>query len=125
MDGHPSQSRAKPRTLLGRVAVLVLSRPRATWGVVLLCTLLSLGLASQLVVDPSMLSMLPEDHPTTMAIERLNAEEGGSNFVTLGFTGEEGEARDAALADLSRQIEQLEGPCGTRLSSWKDHVGPD
>ncbi len=98
-----------PITVFGRLAALVLSNPRGAWATFIGVTLLAILSATQLTVDPNMMVLLPDDHPTTQAIERVTSEEGGTNLVTLAFRGEDPMARDAALGELTRLLEALDG----------------
>ena len=98
-----------PRTFMGHVAAFVLAHSRSAVATFAVLTLLSIGAATQLTVDPDMLALLPQDHPTTRAIQRINQEEGGTNLVTLAFRGDDTPSRDAALVDLARQLEAVEG----------------
>jgi predicted exporter len=75
----------------------------------LLVTLLSIFSATHLTLDPNMMALLPPDHPTTQAIARVNAEEGGANLVTLTFRGEDPVLRDQALGRLVEAMEAVEG----------------
>ena len=58
--------------------------------VILGFTVLMGVLASRIRVDPNILEMLPEDDPTTLAIQKLNEQEGGTNLLTIAISGEEG-----------------------------------
>ncbi len=98
-----------PKTLIGKTAAWVLLHPRSSMVLFGVVTLLSILLSTRLTVDPNMLSLLPQDHPTTQAIQKVNAEEGGTNFMTLAFSGEDPIKRDAALVRLAQEIEGIEG----------------
>ena len=98
-----------PTTWLGRLAQRVLAHSRVAWATFLVLTVVAIASATQLRVDPDMLALLPQDHPTTQAIQRINTEEGGTNLVTLAFSGAEPVARDAALSRLAAQLEGLDG----------------
>jgi len=105
----PDAPSSAPSNWLGRMAGAILAHPRRAIAAFALLSVLSVLSATQLTVDPDMLALLPQDHPTTVAIQRINEEEGGANLVTLAFKGDEQAARDAALGKLSQRIEALEG----------------
>ena len=87
--------------IFGRLARTVMRRPRHSLaGVVAVC-LLALGLSSLLEIDPNVLGLLPPDDPTTQAIQKINDEEGGSNLVTIAVRGEDPEALDGFMEELS------------------------
>jgi len=108
-SSSPDRSHLKPATWLGRLAAAILCHPRQTIAAFAVVTVLAVVSATRLTVDPDMLTLLPQDHPTTLAIQRINDEEGGANLVTLAFKGDDPTARDASLGALSQRIETLDG----------------
>ena len=108
-SASPPDPSFAPRSWLGRLALAILAHPRRAIASFALLSVLSLLSATQLTVDPDMLALLPQDHPTTVAIQRINVEEGGANLVTLAFKGEDPAARDSALSRMNDRIEALEG----------------
>ena len=93
----------------GRIASTVMRYPARSLFLLGLVCLLSAALASLLRVDPNILDLLPADDPTTEAIQRLNAEEGGANLVTIAIAGDDPQALDDLMVDLSEQLSGLDG----------------
>mgnify|MGYP001316665396 CR=1 FL=1 len=99
---------AKPLGFFGRIAAAVLSRPKR-WSLCIgLVTLVMALLASRLQVDPNILELLPEDDPTTQAIQRLNEQEGGTNLLTITVNGDDQEVLNAFMLELKSEVEALE-----------------
>ena len=95
--------------IFGRLARAVMRSPhRSLFGLVLVC-LLAAGLSSRLKIDPNILGLLPENDPTTQAIQKINDEEGGSNLVTIAMRGEDPDALDGFMTELADDLSQLDG----------------
>ncbi len=80
------------------------------WGAVLVLVTVLAGLAAtRLRINANILELLPPDDPTTLAIQRINDEEGGANVVTLTLEGEDAAALRGAAQELAGRLEGLEG----------------
>jgi predicted RND superfamily exporter protein len=76
--------------------------------VILLVTIIMGALASRLQVDPNILKLLPENDPTTRAIQKLNDEEGGTNLLTISINGEDEDKLHEFMLGLKTELEALE-----------------
>ena len=74
----------------------------------LLGCLLSVGLASKLHVDPNLIRLLPQDHPTTQAIVNLLHEDGGVELLTIAVKGARQENVTAYMHELVAELEALD-----------------
>lgn len=101
---NPPASPPVPRTLFGRLGLLVLHHPRATQLLLGVVTALSLLLASRLRVESDLLSLLPDGEPEIQALKQLEAEEGGVNLVTVTVRGDVQNTRPFLL-ELQRVLE--------------------
>jgi len=95
--------------LFGRFALAVLRQPRRTLLAVLVLTLLSALAATRLSVQPNILDLLPDNDPTTLAIRRVNDEEGGTAVLTIAVSGGEDDTRKAFARGLAQDLEQVHG----------------
>ncbi len=98
-----------PLGVFGRLATSVLTQSRRWVLALAVLTLAAVGLATQLTVNPNMLELLPKDHPTSQAIAELNAEEGGTNLVTLTVQGDDPATLDAWMRVLESRAGALDG----------------
>lgn len=107
MSDTPSPD-ARPG-FFGRLAASVLARPGRWVALLAALTLGAVALATQLTVNPNMLELLPPEHPTSQAISRLNAEEGGTNLVTITVQGSDPAELDAWMRELESRAGAMEG----------------
>jgi predicted RND superfamily exporter protein len=92
----------------GRLAAFVLgSRARVAVGMVVAAILGAAG-ASQLGVDANLLSMLPQDLPEVVGLQKLHREEGGANLITLAFEGDDEQEIDAFVDELTSELGALD-----------------
>jgi predicted RND superfamily exporter protein len=97
-----------PASAFGRLAAAVLRNPRSTVLGLLLVSLISLGLATRLRVDPSLIQLLPQDDPTTKAIVDLLHQDGGVELLTIAVKGARPEQLDGFMHELVDRMEALE-----------------
>ncbi len=93
---------------IGKIAAVVIARPRRSvlWlGVV---TLLFVILALGLKVDPNMLRLLPPDHPSTQAMVELQETEGGVEMLTITVDGVSSEKVESFMHTLEERLEALD-----------------
>jgi predicted exporter len=90
----------------GRLARWILGHRGIASLAIAAVTGVSIACATQLDVDSNLLSLLPEDDPSAMALRRLHAEEGGVNLVTLAFEAEAPEEIGPYLDDLVARLEE-------------------
>ena len=88
----------------GRLAALVMARPPVSAAVILVCMLVSIGLALRLNVSTNILEMLPPGDPTTEAIMELNREEKGANLLVIGVHGDDPDALHSFMVDLTEEL---------------------
>ncbi len=94
--------------MFGRIALSVLQNPRTTVGVLLAVSLLSLGLATRLRVDPNLIKLLPQDDPTTQAISDLLEDDGAVELLTIAVKGAKPESVDSFMRELVDRMEAME-----------------
>ncbi len=104
-----THSAASPAGVFGRLAASVLARSGQWVALLAALTVGAVILATQLTVNPNMLELLPPEHPTSQAIAELNAEEGGTNLVTLTVTGEDPAELDAWMRQLEQRVGAMDG----------------
>ena len=93
---------------LGRLAAAVIARPRRSILWIVLASALAAWLATGIRVDPNMLRLMPQDHPSTQAIQELQKTEGGVEILTIAVDGADDAAVDAVLRELVEKLEALE-----------------
>jgi predicted RND superfamily exporter protein len=98
---------AHPPGFYGRLARWVLGHRVATLALLAIVTLLAATFAVRLRVDSDILTLMPEDEPSTQALKRLDEQEGGINFLTIAVDAQDTTKRDAYLADLSGRLEAM------------------
>jgi hypothetical protein len=91
----------------GKLARAVLANRAATVVFLVLTTIIAGYFTSKLHVDSDILTLMPEDEPSTKALKRLDEEEGGVNFLTIAVEAEDKEKRDAFLGDLAGRLRAL------------------
>lgn len=95
-------------TFWGRTALWVVSHKRLAGAIFLISSLLCALVASARVrVDSNILNLMPKDSPATVALENLNAKEGGVATVTITVQGGDAETRHAWLRKVAGELEQL------------------
>ena len=93
---------------MGKIAAAVIANPRRSWIWVVVVTLLFLGLATQLKVDPNMLRLLPPDHASTQAMLELQRTEGGVEMLTIAVDGATPEKVESFMHVLEERLEALD-----------------
>lgn len=93
----------------GAFARAVMAHPKLVLLVVALVSLVSVALSTQLTVNTNLLALLPDEDPVTVAIRKLNDEEGGTNIVSLAVKGEDEAALDAWMKQVAADLEAVEG----------------
>ncbi|MEE2750448.1 MAG: MMPL family transporter [Myxococcota bacterium] len=94
-------------TFFGRIAALVLRNRRATAWSILGLVGCCVALATTLKVNPSIWFLLPEDEPTVVALQELEANDGRFALITLTVRGEKEDAQ-AFFGDLQGAFENDE-----------------
>ncbi len=94
--------------LLGRIARAVISSPKRSLAVILMMTVVSALLATGIRVDPNMLRLMPQEHPSTQAIRALQETEGGVEILTIAADGADKDAVDAYMRELVVELEALD-----------------
>lgn len=82
------------------------------WAVLVLGLVLALGglyFAAQLRVDTDLAKLLPDDHPTVVALQRLKETVGGESAATVGILSPSFEASKRAAEALIPQVLALRG----------------
>ncbi len=97
-----------PTGIFGKLAAAVLRRPRATMVWLLVVSLLSVAGALRLRVNPDMLQLMPQDHPTTRATADLLAKDGGVELLSITIDGAKPEVVDAFMRELVGRLESME-----------------
>ena len=69
-----------------------------------LCTLFSLISATQLIVDPNIIKLLPPEEPATKELIRINNEEGGTHFLNVSLRGGKSSIRKRKIEFIAEQI---------------------
>jgi hypothetical protein len=91
----------------GRLARWVLAHRTATLVFVAVCTVLAAIATTFLKVDSDILALMPQDEPSTQALERLDKQEGGINFLTIAVDADDTATRDAFMKDLAGRLEAM------------------
>lgn len=107
----PGADPAAPNTaeigLYGRFARYVIHHQGVTLGLLAVATLIAGIFMARLRIDSDILTLMPEDDPSTAALRELDHAEGGVNLLTIGVDGEDKTKRDAFLAELVARLEAL------------------
>ena len=93
---------------LGRLAAAVIAKPRRSILWIVVASILSAWLATGIRVDPNMLRLMPQDHPSTQAIQKLQKTEGGVEILTIAVDGADDAAVDEVLRELVEKLEALD-----------------
>lgn len=96
-----------PPGFYGRLARLVMQHRALTVLIVAVVSVVAAICATRLRVDSDILSLMPQEEATTRALQRLDKEEGGINFLTIAVDGETPEARDAFMRELAERLQKL------------------
>ena len=93
----------------GAFARAVMAHPRVVIALVIVISALSVALSTRLTVNTNLLALLPDEDPVTVAIRKLNDEEGGTNIISLAVKGEDPAALDAWMKGVAAELESVEG----------------
>lgn len=94
-------------SLFRRWVLWIVDHVRQTWSIVGLCILLSLIAASFMQINTNILELLPPDEPTTLAVKRLQQEDGKLGALTIGVKGDTEDVH-IVLDDLQARFESSE-----------------
>lgn len=93
----------------GAFARAVMAHPRVVIALVIVISALSVALSTRLTVNTNLLALLPDEDPVTVAIRKLNDEEGGTNIISLAVKGDDPAALDAWMKGVAADLEAVEG----------------
>lgn len=111
--------------MFARYAQWILDYPRKAIGIIIAFCLLSLLCASTLKINTNILDLLPPDEPSTIAVRKLQAEEGQIGSLTIGLKGKPDEVR-IVLEELSTKFqadEMVEYAVYDIPADWKKRLG--
>ncbi|HNC94836.1 MAG TPA: hypothetical protein PKW90_01860, partial [Myxococcota bacterium] len=91
----------------GRLARWVMHHRGATLALTSLVTAVAIFFMQRLTLDSDILKLMPKEDPSTIALEKLDQEEGGVNVFTLAIQGEDRPAREAYVEKLAAKMEAL------------------
>jgi uncharacterized protein len=91
----------------GRLARWVMHHRGATLALTGLVTAVAVFFMQRLTLDSDILKLMPKEDPSTIALEKLDQEEGGVNVFTLAIQGEDRPAREAYVEKLAAKMEAL------------------
>ncbi len=91
----------------GRLARAVMRNRGVTLAILGVVCIVSGWFTLGLRVDSDILHLMPQDEPTTKALEKLDTEEGGVNVLTIAAEADDIAARDAFMGELATQLEAL------------------
>jgi predicted exporter len=86
-----------------------MAHPRVVIALVIVISALSVALSTRLTVNTNLLALLPDEDPVTVAIRKLNDEEGGTNIISLAVKGDDPAALDAWMKGVAADLEAVEG----------------
>lgn len=86
----------------------MLRYPRRTVLIAVLLGVVAAVLGIPPKVDSNMIALLPKSDPYAVALRELHESEGGANFISFTFAGEDPEALSAAMDALATDFEQLD-----------------
>jgi predicted RND superfamily exporter protein len=92
----------------GKLALWVMHHRAITIAVLGVVTAIAVFFMARLKVDSDILKLMPADDPTTIALAKLDEEEGGINILTLAFQCEDLSVRDAFMDELVARLEALD-----------------
>jgi len=93
---------------MGKIAAAIIANPRRSWLWIGLFTLMCMGFATQLKVDPNMLRLLPPEHPSTQAMLNLQQTDGGVEMLTIAVDGATPEKVESFMHVLEERLEALD-----------------
>lgn len=96
-----------PPGFYGRVARFAMHQRALALLIVAIVSAIAVLFAARLKVDSDILALMPQDEPSTQALQRLDEEEGGINFLTVAVDAETPEARDAFMRELAGRMQAL------------------
>ena len=104
----------------------ILLHPKRTLGRVCFLVLICLGLALTLKVNTNILELLPPNEPSTLAVKRLQAEEGEVGTLTIAVKGAEKEVQSvfAKMEEEFDKSEMVEFAVYDVPTEWKEKLGP-
>lgn len=91
----------------GRLAAAVMDRPWTTILILFLACVAAVGLITRLRLDPDLVRLLPENDPTTIAIQEIQASEGSVNLVTITMRGPDPERLESFMRDLQARMDAM------------------
>jgi predicted RND superfamily exporter protein len=94
-----------PRGFYGRLARWVLDHKPLLLGILGTFSLVSGYFATQVRVDSDILHLMPSEEPSTQALAKLDAEEGGVNVLTIATEADDPAERDAFMSELQGLLE--------------------
>lgn len=94
-------------SIFRKLVLWIVDHVRLTWFIVVGLILLSLFSASFLHINTNILELLPPDEPTTLAVKRLQEEDGKLGALTIGVKGESENVRQV-LNQLQVEFEASE-----------------
>lgn len=96
-----------PPGFYGRLARSAMRHRALTMALVAIVTVVAGVFASRLRVDSDILALMPQDEPTTQALQKLDREEGGVNLLTIAADADDVAARDAFMDGLAAKLQAL------------------
>jgi len=96
--------RYSPQGFYGRLARWVIDHQLALIAMVAVVSLLSAWFGRNVRVDSDILHLMPEEEPSTQALAKLDAEEGGVNVLTIATEAEDAAERDAFMSELADDL---------------------
>ena len=104
----------------------ILLHPRKTLGRILVLVVLCLGLAVTLKVNTNILELLPPNEPSTLAVKKLQAEEGEIGTLTIAVQGSEEDVLKVfqKMEERFEQSDMVEFATYDIPNEWKEKLGP-
>ena len=88
------------------LARAVIRFPKRFIGGMLALTMFALLSATQLVVDPNIIKLLPKEEPATKELLRINKEEGGTHFLNISLRGGKKTQREAHIEQIAERVQK-------------------
>jgi len=93
----------------GRLAAASMSRPWTTLGLVALVSVIAVMLILRLQMDPDLVRLLPQDDPTTKAIQDIQKADGSTQLVTITMASNDPQKLDTFMTELQAEVNKLPG----------------